>query len=162
MSKGWHRESERHSLSARGIKTKVRNNFVAFGNGLDLETFEGVFEGDREFRVVAKIDGREIGFVEWLDFEDGEIYLESIFVHPEYSGSGYARRLMEEVLEYADKSNLLITLDVEPYGGEWEDLESVDFQAWLERKEFLRNYYKKFGFVQQSNDRARMFRLPNQ
>lgn len=159
MTKGWYCESERHSLSAKGIKTNPRNKFVAFGK-IDFVRRGGVFEGDRTLRVVGVVDGCEVGYVEvTYDLEDGEMELDSILVDDRFRKRGYADMLMNEALGFADENRLVTELLVEPFGGKWEQMQYDDYSRLLAEKERLRMYYRKFGFMSVGQG-AMMVRLP--
>ncbi|GGQ08402.1 GNAT superfamily N-acetyltransferase [Actinomadura coerulea] len=69
---------------------------------------ERLFGDDpRVFAHVAEHDGRVVGFAVWfLSFSTWNgthgIYLEDLFVEPEYRGHGYGRALLTELARVAD------------------------------------------------------------
>jgi len=64
MTRGWRRESERHSLASRGIKTNPRNKFMSRGvsyfdrtidDGFKYNIISMLYVPDREFREEAYV-----------------------------------------------------------------------------------------------------------
>jgi len=158
MSKGWRNESERHSLSARGIRTSHKSKFVG-----DYPLSFSVEKGglDNSFGLVGFVDGVKVGYITYrTNIMFDEMELDSLFVFPEFVGKGYGSCLMDELIGFADKHGFVVTLSVEPFGGEWETVEMDDYPRWLAEKERLRNYYKKFGFTLVAGTGSMMERLP--
>jgi hypothetical protein len=58
-------------------------------------------------------------------------------VHSAVKGQGHATRLLNDVIDYADKNGLTIASAAQPYGDEEGALSFTQ----------LINFYKKFGFV---------------
>jgi len=64
---------------------------------------------------------------------DGWIELSIIRINPTFKNKGYGTRIMQDIIEYADDNNIIITLTP-----------STDFGSNENR---LTQFYKRFGFV---------------
>ena len=80
------------------------------------------------------------------------LFLNDIYIKPQYIGRGWGTKIMKEVIDYADKNQLPIELIPAPG--------SIKPNAMRR----LVSFYKKFGFVENDGnsqfDDVAMYRLP--
>jgi len=78
-----------------------------------------------------------------IHFDDSDpIFVNDLFVHPDYRGQYLATFLMEKLLQYADATNKEILLDAKPYEEKPGNFNLTDDDAYS-----LASFYEnKFGF----------------
>lgn len=69
-------------------------------------TFEQVASDDFHF-VAADVDGQCIGFAALEVLSGEQCELEALFVHPEYTGKGVGKTLMNHVMRWARKNRIV-------------------------------------------------------
>ena len=62
----------------------------------------------------ATINGELVAFYSYIQKEEKTIYLENMFLHPDYIGKGYGQLLMDDFLERIGPEIERITLDADP------------------------------------------------
>ncbi|MHA1285796.1 MAG: GNAT family N-acetyltransferase [Candidatus Thorarchaeota archaeon] len=127
MARGWRNESHRHSLSAKGIKTRP-DRLKAGGVGDD------VVENDVR-QLMHSIEER-YGIEIWLGWRRslGVIELSGFIVPKSMRNRGVGSQVMEEVTSFADQNSLKIVLSP-----------SSDLGGSKSR---LVKFYKRYGFVE--------------
>lgn len=120
------REMER--LEAKCFRMKFDRNFVWFWKPLV----------DHAYVYKAVADGRIVGgTIAFPTRRKGEVYVESVFVHPEFRSMGIATRLLKKVGR--DSSCKRIVLDTYP---KWRAAVSLYEKMGFKVTKRLRNYYE--------------------
>lgn len=101
-------------------------------------------------------DGQPVGELNIIDrgVWGGNHYIavDKIFIDKEFRGMGYANEAMEDLFEYADRNNIIITLTPD--------------SLWGSNKNKLKSWYKSIGFVENKGKKKdfqtmqAMYRLP--
>lgn len=79
------------------------------------------------------VDGEKIGEVELFNRYNKYLVLDKIFIEKEHQGKGYGQKVMEQIIDFANKNNLIITLTPD--------------DVWGSSKKRLTSWYKSLGFV---------------
>ena len=103
-----------------------------------------------------KLKGNPIGEISISDRgihgNNHYITIDKIFIHDDYRGRGFANSAMKEILDYANKNNIILTLTPD--------------NMWGASKNKLINWYKSLGFVMNTGKRKDfytiqlMYRIP--
>jgi len=74
-------------------------------------------------------------------------FFSRLIVAPKMRGKGYSKLLLSKVAEWADKHNIEIYLDINPYG-------DLDLDQLI-------TLYKRFGFIHYCSSKASLIRYPS-
>lgn len=97
-------------------------------------------EGDIDlYRFDAHIDGKNVGFLTTRPETDGNgIWLEGLYVVPEFRGKGIAKKLIQNAMEY--------------YGNQEFRLKAVPFKDEVLDEDALKSFYRKLSFEEYDNE----------
>ena len=111
----------------------------------------GNLNGYESFPILN--DGQTVGELSIIDRgvwgNNHYISIDKIFINKEFRGMGYASEAMEDLFEYADRNNIIITLTPD--------------SLWGANKEKLRRWYQSLGFVMNKGNfqtMQLMYKLP--
>lgn len=118
-------EEERVQIFANKICTRedvlysAPNTIIAEVNGKPagmITSYEGIMYHEMRIKTMALV--KEHLGIEFPDMEDeaqeGEYYLDSLAVWPEYRGKGIGRRLLQKAIDTGLSKGLVVTLAVDP------------------------------------------------
>lgn len=116
-------------MKAEDIGEVYEIEHMCFTTPWSLESFAAEINNNLAKYVVAKVDGKVVGYGGvWIVIDEGHIT--NIAVHPDYRGQGIGEALVKSLIALAKEHNVTrITLEVRPTN-----------TAAL-------NLYKKFGFI---------------
>lgn len=101
--------------------------------------------GGRSKEFVAIIDGREAGLLSYEDWSDQSLgFIYEIYVLPEYRAQGIGRGLLSYAEKLAKKLHCT-SIRLEPY-----PLDRTQDSEWLV------SWYARHGYVQKTDDLAKM------
>lgn len=65
-------------------------------------------EDEKKGRIIAEIDGKEAGVMEYTWAGEAKFIIDHTEVHPEFNGHGIGKKLVLEAVDYARKKNVKI------------------------------------------------------
>jgi GNAT superfamily N-acetyltransferase len=79
------------------------------------------------------LDGEKIGEVALSNRHNKYLVLDKIFIEKEHQSKGYGQKVMEQIIDFANKDSLIITLTPD--------------DVWGSKKKRLTDWYKSLGFI---------------
>jgi predicted GNAT family acetyltransferase len=66
------------------------------------------FEDEKKGQIIAEIDGKEAGIMEYTWAGEDKFIIDHTEVHPEFNGTGVGKKLVLEAVDYARNKNVKI------------------------------------------------------
>jgi ribosomal protein S18 acetylase RimI-like enzyme len=122
--------NEEHGVSKEWVEERTARWLTPEALEDSRVRFGPVYNDPRHFHRIALKDGQVVGIVHGSKNDKGQ-HLEAIYIDKELYGTGLAKRLMEQVLEWFDRS-LPIALEAVTYN------------------ERAKAFYRKYGFEEKT------------
>jgi putative acetyltransferase len=103
---------------------EVKNIFIEYSDFLqvdlcfqnfekELQTLHQVYSPPNGCIILAKQNGKTVGCIALKPIEEGVCEMKRLFVRPEARGTGLGRKLVDEVIRFARKSDIYKTMKLD-------------------------------------------------
>ena len=160
----WKHEPRRHSLAARGIKTKhyVKTPIptLKYKNIVDpTSKIINVYDNDRKIGQISILTYEHDNTSGFTPINEKHLTIGNVYVDDPYQGQGIGGKLIRDAIQLQQELNIPLYLVAEP-PAKWQYEDYNQLNDWNKQRDELIELYKHHGFEidEIANDHVRMVR----